>query len=169
MARITLFRHGKAEDPSTTKADFDRVLAARGRRDSDRMGRFIRDDDMVPQLVIVSDALRTRETHHLASAHWPEIPVEFLASIYEASATTVINAIEASAADYEHVMIIGHNPGLVVLLHQLIDPDEAFPGMSYFPTCCIADVGFDVKRISDIGGESGKLLSMVRVRELESQ
>ena len=71
MARITLFRHAKAEKPAMQKSDFDRVLANRGRRNADRMGRFIAKNDLLPDMVIVSPAARTRETHELASAHWP--------------------------------------------------------------------------------------------------
>ena len=62
MARITLFRHAKAEVPSTQKDDFERILTTRGRRNADRMGRFIFENGLLPELVIVSTAARTRET-----------------------------------------------------------------------------------------------------------
>ncbi|MEK9855632.1 MAG: histidine phosphatase family protein [Rhodobiaceae bacterium] len=130
------------------------------------MGRFIREKGLLPDLVIVSTAARTRETFELASRDWPDIPVLFLDSIYEASATTVMAAIEAHGGDYERVMVIGHNPGLVVLLHNLVDSPPSGLNMSYFPTSCVADIGFDVPHIRDIQPESGRLLSFIRVREL---
>ncbi len=166
MARITLFRHAKAETPDVETADFDRCLASRGQRNAIRMGRFIREKGLLPDLVIVSKAARTRETFELASRDWPDIPVVFLDSIYEASATTVMAAIEAHGGDYERVMVIGHNPGLVVLLHNLVDSPPSGLNMSYFPTSCVADIGFDVPHIRDIQPESGRLLSFIRVREL---
>jgi phosphohistidine phosphatase len=166
MARITLFRHAKAEAPDREKADFDRCLSSRGQRNAVRMGRFIRDKGLLPDLVIVSKAARTRETYELASRDWPDIPAVFLDSIYEASATTVMAAIEAHGGDCERVMVIGHNPGLVVLLHNLVDSPPSGINMSYFPTSCVADIGFDVQHIRDIQPESGRLLSFIRVREL---
>ena len=166
MARITLFRHAKAEIPDVEKADFDRCLASRGQRNAIRMGRFIREKGLLPDLVIVSKAARTRETFELASRDWPDIPVVFLDSIYEASATTVMAGIEAHGGDCERVMVIGHNPGLVVLLHNLVDSPPSGLNMSYFPTSCVADIGFDVPHIRDIQPESGRLLSFIRVREL---
>ena len=166
MARITLFRHAKAETPDVEKADFDRCLASRGQRNAIRMGRFIREKGLLPDLVIVSKAARTRETFELASRDWLDIPVVFLDSIYEASATTVMAAIEAHGGDCERVMVIGHNPGLVVLLHNLVDSPPSGLNMSYFPTSCVADIGFDVPHIRDIQPESGRLLSFIRVREL---
>ena len=97
MARITLFRHAKAETPSSQQDDFSRVLNARGRRNADRMGRFIAENALVPELVIVSCAARTRETHEIAAHHWPDTPVIWSDCIYEASATTVIAAIDPYA------------------------------------------------------------------------
>ena len=166
MARITLFRHAKAEDPHLQTADVARVLASRGRRNAARMGRFISENGLLPDLVIVSTAARTRQTYELASANWSDIPVLFLDSIYEASGTTVMAAIEAHGADCERLMVIGHNPGLVVLLHNLVDAPPSGVNMSYFPTSCVADIGFDVQHIRDIQPESGRLLSFIRVREL---
>ena len=167
MARITLLRHAKAENPDMVTADFDRALAARGRRNADRIGRFVRDSDLLPELIILSPSARTRQTHELASVHWPDVPVQHVDSIYEASGTTVFSAIEAHAGHLGSVMVIGHNPGLVVLLHNLVEEPPAAVNMSYFPTCCLADVGFDAKQISDIQPESGRLLTFTRVRELD--
>ena len=64
-------------------------------------------------------------------------------------------------------MVIGHNPGLVVLLHNLVEAAPAGINMSYFPTACVADIVFDVPHIRDIHPDSGRLLSFVRVRELD--
>ena len=116
MARITLFRHAKAETPAIQKSDFDRVLSNRGRRNADRMGRFIAKNNLLPDMVIVSPAARTRETHELASVHWPDIPVIYRDSIYEASATNILAAIESLASDAERVMVIGHNRALLCCL-----------------------------------------------------
>ena len=109
MARITLFRHAKAETLSSQQDDFSRVLNARGRRNADRMGRFIAENDLVPELVIVSGAARTCETHEIAAHHWPDSLAIWSDSIYEASATTIMAAIEAHGGHKGPVMVIGHN------------------------------------------------------------
>lgn len=166
MARITLFRHAKAETPTRAMSDFDRALANRGRRNADRMGRFIARHDLLPDLVIVSPAARTRQTHELAAVHWPDIPVIYRDSIYEASATTILTAIQSLGADRERVMVIGHNPGLAVLLGQLVETPPPDADLFYFPTSCVADIGFDATTIGGIAEESGRLMSLVRVREL---
>jgi len=166
MARITLLRHAKAEKPLAGLADFDRVLAARGRRNADRMGSFVAESGLCPDLVILSPSARTRETHALASAHWPQIPVIIRDSIYEATAGNILTSIQALGGACDHVMVIGHNPGLVVLLHHLVDSSPAGIKMSYFPTCCLAEIGFEAPTIGTINPAEGRLLSFVRVREL---
>ena len=166
MARITLFRHAKAETPTMQKSDFDRVLANRGRRNADRMGHFIARNDLLPDMVIVSPAARTRETYERASVHWPDIPVIYRDSIYEASASNILTAIQSLAGDAERVMVIGHNPGLAVLLGNLLETPPPDADIFYFPTSCLADIGFDAPTIGEIAPESGRLMSLVRVRDL---
>jgi phosphohistidine phosphatase len=166
MARITLFRHAKAEYPLAGKDDYNRTLAPRGLRNADRMGRFIIENNLIPDLVIVSGAARTRETYDRASVHWPSLPTIFTDSIYEASATTILTAIEAHGGDLQNVMVIGHNPGLAVLLHHLVDSSIAHTDLSHFPTSCVADIVFDAPSISEIDIEAGRLCSFMRVREL---
>ena len=38
--------------------------------------------------------------------------------------------------------------------------------LSYFPTCCFADIGFEPLQVKNIVSDSGKLLSMKRARDL---
>ena len=87
-------------------------------------------------------------------------------SIYEASATNILAAIESLAADAERVMVIGHNPGLAVLLGNLVETPPPDADIFYFPTSCLADIGFDAPTIREIAPGSGRLISLVRVRDL---
>lgn len=167
MASITFFRHAKSELPHTGIDDFDRVLAPRGRRNAVRMGEFLQQNNMLSELVLVSTAARTRETYELASAGWPELPVAFEDDIYAASAETLFRVILRNASDRRSVMVIGHNPGLVVLLHQLLERYPPTVNMSYFPTSCVASIGFDADSLGKAEAETARLLSFSRVRELD--
>ena len=175
MARITLIRHGKTEISSHKKHDFDRSLTLRGQQNSSAVGAFLRKHKMLPQLVLVSPAVRTRETHEFMKSHWrDDIAVKFIDELYEASADTLLDVIFKNCGVQSNVAVIGHNPSLVILLNHMIADNHhaAFNGrvtehdLSYFPTCCFADIGFEAHQITDIVVRSGKLLSMKRVREL---
>ena len=175
MARITLIRHGKTEISSHGKHEFDRSLILRGQQNSSAVGAFLREHKMLPQLVLVSSAARTRETYEFMKSQWPNgIAVKFIDELYEASADTLLTVILKNCGVHSNVAVIGHNPSLVILLNHMIADNHhaAFNGrvtehdLSYFPTCCFADIGFESRLVAGIRVSNGKLLSMRRVREL---
>lgn len=167
MARITLFRHGKAETPTTGLADFDRKLSGKGRMNARQMGAFLMEQKMLPEMILVSPAARTLETLKIASQGWPDIKQIICDDIYEASANELLMLIAKKASDLSNVMIIGHNPGLVVVLNQMVDDRQADRDLSYFPTCCVAEIGFAVDQLRAIVSDEGTLMSMIRVRDLD--
>ena len=175
MARVTLIRHGKTEIHTVGKEDFDRSLTLRGEQNSKAVGNFLSDHRMLPQLVLVSSAVRTRQTYDLMKLQWPDgIAVKFIDQLYEASAEVLLKVILDNCDHNDCMAVIGHNPSLVILLnHMLADNHHAaFNGrvtehdLSYFPTCCFADIGFEAPQVKDIVSNSGKLLSMKLARDL---
>ena len=167
MARITLIRHGKTEIHTIDREDFDRSLTLRGQQNSSTVGLFLRQHKMLPQVVLVSPAARTRETYEHMKVYFPdEIIVKFCDQLYEASANTLFQTIVENCSDVSNVAIIGHNPSLVVLLNHMVGDSCSEQNLRYFPTCCFADIGFEAPFIGDIIADSGKLLSIKRVREI---
>ena len=167
MARITLIRHGKAEMPRIGENDFDRGLVQRGIQNARVVGQFMQAHKMLPDLVLVSSARRTQQTYELMSASWTHLPrVAYDYKLYEVSADTLLRLIFEHGHDEESVAVIGHNPSLVVLLTHLVGLVDGEINLGYFPTCCVADIGFDAVKIGDIEPEEGRLLSLVRVRDL---
>ena len=167
MARITLIRHGKTEISAFGKQDFDRSLVLRGQQNSTAVGEFLKKHKMLPQLFLVSPAARTRETYEFMKSHWPDdIGIKFIDELYEASATSLLQAIIEHGGQHENVAVIGHNPSLVVLLNHMVSQSHTNQNLGYFPTCCIADIGFVAQKINDIVPDSGRLLSIKRVRDI---
>ena len=166
MARITLFRHGKAEQPTADVTDFERRLSIRGRLNASQMGTFLAAQNMLPDRILVSPALRTLETLKIASQTWPDIQQVVCDSIYEATANGLLLEVAERASDVRSVMIIGHNPSLLVALNQMVGERHSDRNLSYFPTCCVADVGFAVDLLGAITPHEGTLLSIMRARDL---
>jgi len=167
MARITLIRHGKAEMPRIGGNDFDRVLVQRGIQNSEDIGKFMLDHKMLPDLMLVSPAARTRQTYEVMSANWPQPPsCHYVDALYEVSADTLLRLIFEYGGDLESVAVVGHNPSLVVLLTHFVGMVDGEMNLGYFPTCCVADIGFDADNIRNIDPEDGRLLSLVRARDL---
>lgn len=120
MDRLILFRHAKAESEAPSGDDFDRPLAPRGRREAGEMGAQLAGLGCKPDLVLVSPALRTRETWEIAQPFLPAAEVRLEPSLYNAEAA----AIRALAAESGHgrgtVVVVGHNPGLQELAVRLM-------------------------------------------------
>ena len=87
-------------------------------------------------------------------------------SLYGASAQTVLLAIFANAGYFQSVMVIGHNPSLVVTLNHLTSSHESALNTTIFPTYTLADIGFEAARVSDIYSEHGRLISLKKARYL---
>ena len=169
MARLIVFRHGKTEIVSSTGRDFDRELVSRGQRNSVQMAGMIRNHMKTPDIVIVSPAMRTRQTaeHALPAIGYHDDPV-FDERIYNATGDTLYDVLRDHAADKKTALIIGHNPGLIILMDILmaVDEDHNASLIADFPTASVGDVVFEADTFADVMPNSGKLLSLLRPREL---
>lgn len=108
-------------------SDHDRPLNDRGRGAAPRMGRLTRDLDRLPDLVLSSDACRTRETVELwrNGADW-DGAVEWRPELYHATAETLARTA-ASVRDARRVMLVAHNPGIEDFATQLAGTDVPMP------------------------------------------
>ncbi len=115
MKTVTLFRHAKSGEKDNPQIeDFDRPLSGRGLKASPKMGAAMRDRHLRPDLVLCSPSVRTRQTLSLASPEaWDKPPkTRFDKKLYEASAQTLLKVLKELPESVNHVMIVGHNPGL---------------------------------------------------------
>ena len=121
MKRLLVLRHAKSSWADTSLDDWQRPLNDRGRRDAPRVGAWLRDRSLVPDLIVTSDAVRARETAAAvatAAGYTREIVVE--PSLYHATpadAIAVLNSVGNQTA--RTVLIVGHNPGLEDLVSRL--------------------------------------------------
>jgi phosphohistidine phosphatase len=122
--RLILLRHAKSDWPDVP--DRDRPLAKRGRRDAPRIGRWLHEHGYQPDVVVVSDAARTRQTWDLVAPELGGSPaVHFEPRAYAASALTLLYLAQELPARYRTALLIGHNPGLSELAASLAGPPES--------------------------------------------
>ncbi|MDZ4761243.1 MAG: histidine phosphatase family protein [Alphaproteobacteria bacterium] len=117
MLQLTLLRHAKADPDDGKIDDFDRALADIGRTDVPRTARALVEGGASPNIVLVSEARRTRETWELARPFFPKADICWLRSLYLCPAETLL--AEAVRSGGERVMLVGHNPGLHELASRL--------------------------------------------------
>ncbi|MCJ0874559.1 histidine phosphatase family protein [Streptomyces sp. AP-93] len=142
--RLVLLRHAKSAWPDV--ADHERPLGPRGLRDAPAAGRWLRDADCVPALVICSTARRARETWALAAGQLgAAVPVRFDERVYAAEPEELLEVVSGVPREVGTLLLVGHNPGLadlaVSLARKAVDAAEAgaIARLSEkFPTSAIA-------------------------------
>src|SRR5258708_2397719 len=116
MMRLLVLRHAKAERDSATGRDFDRPLAERGLMDAANVGRVMRERGLCPDAIIASPAKRVVETlAALADGYGPVEP-NYDQRIYNASPETLLDVIRRADDSAQTLLLVGHNPGLQLLL-----------------------------------------------------
>jgi phosphohistidine phosphatase len=145
--RVGLLRHAKSDWPPGVP-DHDRPLAERGRRDAAVAGRVLRERLEVPDLVLVSTALRARQTWDLVHAEFTHPPHHRdEPRVYDASVDDLLLLIREVPDSVERLVVIGHNPGLEELAFALSgpasDPSAVAAMSTKFPTCGLAVLAVD--------------------------
>jgi phosphohistidine phosphatase len=153
---VYLLRHAKSSWKEHGLADHDRPLAPRGRRAAKAIGRYLREHDFEPELVLCSTAARARETLERVD---PGGEHHFEADLYAADAATLLARLQKVRA--QSVMLIGHNPGIQDLAIGLAR--DARELEEKFPTGALAMIKFD--KTPD--WQTGELANFIRPRDLD--
>jgi phosphohistidine phosphatase len=166
---LLVFRHGKSDWDSEEGGDFGRPLSGRGHKAVKRMAGWLGDQDLLPDHILSSTALRAEQTTLGLCEHAgiPTSTITWTETIYEAGVSTLLTVLSEAGSEWGRLMIVGHNPGfeslVAYLTGQYVDGPLTSPG---FPTAAIAHLAMpdDWNRL-----ESGcaSLMTFVRPRDLD--
>jgi phosphohistidine phosphatase len=116
--KLLVLRHAHAESGSGD--DRARHLDARGRRQATYAGTQAVAN--VPELALVSDAVRTRETFEcFCDGLGQTVEAQYLGELYYSDVGVMTQVLATSApAELSTVLVVGHNPAVTALCWQLI-------------------------------------------------
>jgi|SRR5215470_3695651 len=125
MLTLYLLRHAKSSWDDASQPDFERPLANRGRKACATIGEFIQEKGIDFNLVLVSTAVRTRETIELIKERAKfRGEVRYDERIYEATVSQLLEIIAQVDNERASVLLVGHNPGIEELLALLTGAQE---------------------------------------------
>jgi phosphohistidine phosphatase len=128
--RLVLLRHAKAE-PAGELDDHLRPLALVGRRQAGVVGASLRDAGVIPDLVLCSSSVRTRQTWDLVHAVLGGEPrLEVSDALYNAGVRSVLGALRAVPADVRTVLVVGHEPTVSRFAATLAGPASDAPTLA---------------------------------------
>jgi phosphohistidine phosphatase len=171
---LWLLRHAKAvADPPPGGDDFDRVLAPRGRRDAEALGRLVGRTGkglglgqvQLPLVALVSPAARTAATADLVlEGMGAPATQERSLDLYGAEPDEVLDRMRLVPDDVTSIMVVGHNPTTHALAGGLISVEDT-KGRDLvvrrgFPTCALGVYRLDIAAWAEVDAQCGTLLGL---------
>ena len=154
---LLLMRHAKSSWDCGDLSDHDRPLNHRGRNAAPKMAEVLLENELIPDLILVSSSRRTQETVELMLPILGAVEVRAMPDLYHAGPMKIWGFVEEYARKGSGVlMVVAHNPGLETVVSNIVG------GIVPFPTGAIAHIERGPFNRSDV-------VAMWRPRELPAE
>ncbi len=162
---LLLMRHAKSSWSDKKLPDFQRPLKKRGAIASAEIAEILRENELIPQVILSSPALRASQTAEIvAKVCNLEQKITYVNSFYMGEVREFIEQLQKLDDSLERVMIIAHNPGLEAFMQTLDGKLDALP------TAALAYISLDLHHWSEISKDTtGELVGYWDPENLEKQ
>jgi len=158
MNTLTLIRHAKSSWSDASLDDFERPLNKRGERDLPAMARRVRDfyveRGLAPDQLLTSAAVRALTTAEALAATMKldREQLVVIPELYAASSQALLALLQQQSDHWQHLMLVGHNPGLESLGYTLTH--ERLPK---FPTAAVLHIRLGISRWRELAEACGSV------------
>ncbi len=119
MTQLYLLRHADAGDPLAWDGpDDQRPLSDKGRRQADRLGRFLATIGFRPNAILTSPKTRAARTAEIVAGHL-ELAVSVDPRLGEGLGLAELERVLRDAGDPERPVVVGHDPDFSDLVEAL--------------------------------------------------
>lgn len=162
MKQLVILRHGKAEQNTMDKDDYDRVLTDRGSKNASNMGEFILKKWGVPDLILSSSARRAHDTAVLTAQNlgYPQEEIHTAQNLYFAPSRWILNVISKLPEEVNRCLYVGHNPGVTELINDL------GVGLDNLPTASAACFEFHIDTWTEVSTDKAAFLWLKQAKDL---
>lgn len=165
-----LLRHAKSDRAQSGLRDHDRPLNARGREAASLIGVYMAHHRLIPDAVVVSTSMRTRETWAFTAPAFADRPdTVFDNRLYVARPEAILEVIGETQPEVQALLVVGHNPGLQALALTLVgsgDTQARQRLQDKFPTAALAVIDFAADDWSRLRPSTGRLDRLIVPRAL---
>lgn len=154
--RLFLLRHAQAS--SISGDDKARSLTPKGRDDAQALGIAMRDKKLIPDYILCSSAMRTKQTLEGIQRTLGIENVSFSDVLYNGSAGDYLHCIQQADDTHQNILIVAHNPSIydIVILLGGLGPDPVLQRLSegYSPATlsvieCSCEKWTDIKPVEN--------------------
>jgi phosphohistidine phosphatase len=162
MKSLLLLRHAKTSDNNASISDGMRPLSDSGKYDVYKMSKFLKNNKLIPSLIISSSAKRAKDTSNLLAesiGYNKDILLSEL--LYKTNAKHYINVISKISNNINMVLLVGHNPILENLIELITNE------LIIMETCSLVHILLPMTTWIEIKkNPKGKLIKLVTIKEL---
>ena len=159
MKTLYLVRHAKAEDIKLGVTDFDRILTSQGQEQAREVAIELNKDLVKVDIIQSSSAARAMTTAQIIAQglQYPINRIEPLINLYQPSITDMQEIIEYIDPNYNHVMLVGHNPTISQLAQRL-----CYAVKIDLSPCGVVALKFDVQSWREVTTHPATLLYIIQ-------
>ncbi len=155
MKTLILVRHAKSDWSNLHQKDIDRPLNSRGLHDAPRMGKRLLKHSYLPDTILASTSIRTRQTAELIADELSidRSQIQWIDSLYHASPEDITHSLLTLSPAINTVMLIAHNPGISEFANRQVGTFT-----DQFPTCAVGIFSYGTDDWTQIETAKVKLL-----------
>jgi phosphohistidine phosphatase len=119
MTELSFLRHADAGDPEAwTRPDAERPLSSKGKRQTDRLARFLESTAFRPDAILTSPKVRAVQTARPLAEHL-EVEMRNEPRLGEPLDVATLESILRDAGDPDRPIVVGHDPDFSDLVAEL--------------------------------------------------
>ncbi len=159
--RLILMRHAKSSWSDPKLRDHDRPLNGRGRRSAQALGDWMREEGLIPDQIMCSSSVRTRETCDRLKL---DCEPDLMSELYHASASEMLRTLRGAHGTC--VLMLGHSPGIGDCAQNLVAHRPSHHRFFDYPSGATLVVDFAIDDWLRLTPGSGQTVKFVIPREL---
>ncbi len=163
MKTLLLLRHAKSSWEEPGLHDHDRPLNKRGKKDAPKVGRYLKENGLMPDLILSSTARRAQDTAYAVvkeSGYNGEIDLH--QDLYLSDSACYLDILRSLPDEVNRVLVVGHNPDLDELLTLLTDVTQ------HLKTASLAQVDLPISSWQELNeATDGRLQNVWSARNEE--
>ena len=160
---LMLLRHAKSSWDDPEIPDHERPLNKRGKQNAITMGKYLKKEKLVPDLIISSTAKRANKTADIISKQsgYDDGMIQS-ETLYSSSSENYIKVINDIPDKYNKVLLVGHNPILEDVIARILGESHTMK------TCSLAYIELSINSWKKFSyGTNSKLIDLIVAREIE--
>jgi phosphohistidine phosphatase len=121
VKKLFLGRHAESAEAVAGIKDIERDLTAKGYRDAPRVGKYLFEQNLLPDAMISSNAQRAKATAELMAEQlrYEIHKIDFSEDLYNASVRTLLRIINEAQNTWSSLILVAHNPAISYLAEYL--------------------------------------------------